>query len=67
MTSQQNNDRRESRKLKAGDRVCWKGDAKNIGTIKGTSWSGFTIEWEDGDKTSVSHDDMGPISRRLVS
>lgn len=40
----------ESRKLKAGDRVCWKGDAKNQGTVKSTSWSGVTIEWDDGDK-----------------
>jgi len=53
----------ESRKLKAGDRVCWQGDVKNKGTVRGTSWSGVTIDWDDGDSTSVSHNDMAQISR----
>jgi hypothetical protein len=53
----------ESRKLKSGDRVCWQGDVKNKGTVRGTSWSGVTIEWDDGDSTSVSHNDMAPINR----
>jgi hypothetical protein len=51
----------ESRKLKSGDRVSWLGDLKNQGTIRGTSWSGITIDWDDGDSTSVSHNDMGPV------
>jgi hypothetical protein len=33
----------ESRKLKSGDRVFWRGDLKNQGTIKGTSWSGSRL------------------------
>jgi hypothetical protein len=53
----------ESRKLKPGDRVFWQGDVKNQGTVKGTSWSGVTVDWDDGDKTSISHNDMVPISR----
>jgi hypothetical protein len=53
----------ESRKLKVGDRVCWSGDAKNQGTVSGTSWSGVTIEWDDGDKTSVGHNDMAQVDR----
>jgi hypothetical protein len=51
----------ESRKLKSGDRVCWLGDLKNQGTVRGTSWSGVTVDWDDGDATSVSHNDMGPV------
>ncbi len=53
----------ESRKLKSGDRVFCQGDVKNQGTVKGTSWSAVTINWDDGDTTSVNHDDMAPISR----
>jgi len=53
----------ESRKLKPGDRVFWQDDVKNQGTVKGTSWSGVTIDWDDGDSTSVSHNDMAPIGR----
>jgi hypothetical protein len=53
----------ESRKLKVGDRICWKGDATNQGTIRGTSWSGVTIDWDDGDSTSVSHNDTAQVDR----
>lgn len=51
----------ESRKLIVGDRVCWKGDATNQGTIKGTAWSGVTIVWDDGDSNSISHNDMTQV------
>ena len=53
----------ESRKLKVGDRVYWKGDAKNQGTVRATSWSDVTIDWDDGDSTSVSHNDMAQVDR----
>jgi hypothetical protein len=53
----------ESRNLEVGDRVRWKGDATNQGTVRGTSWSGVTIAWDDGDTTSVSHNDMGQVDR----
>jgi len=53
----------QSRKLKVGDRVCWNRDVKNQGTVKGTSWSGVTIDWDDGESTSVSHNDMAQIDR----
>jgi hypothetical protein len=53
----------ESRKLKSGDRVSWRGDLKNQGTVRGTSWSGVTIDWDDGESTSVSHNDMAQVSR----
>jgi hypothetical protein len=53
----------ESRKLKARDRVSWRGDVKNQGTVRGTSWSGVTIDWDDGESTSVSHNDMAQIKR----
>jgi hypothetical protein len=53
----------ESRKLKIGDRVRWKGGATNQGRVRGTSWSGVTIDWDDGDSTSASHNDMTPVDR----
>jgi hypothetical protein len=43
--------------------VCWQGDVENQGTVKGTSWSGITIEWDDGDVTSISHNDMSAVDR----
>jgi hypothetical protein len=53
----------ESRKLKSGDRVFWQDDMTNQGTVRGTSWSGVTIDWDDGESTSVSHNDMAQVSR----
>jgi len=53
----------ESRKLNSGEQVFWQDDVKNQGTVKGTSWSGVTIDWDDGDSTSVSHNDMAQINR----
>jgi hypothetical protein len=53
----------ESRKLKSGDRVSWRDDLKNQGTVRGTSWSGVTIDWDDGESISVSHNDMAQVSR----
>jgi hypothetical protein len=53
----------ESRKLKSGDRVFWRDDVKNQGTVRGASWSGVTIDWDDGESNSVSHNDMAQIKR----
>jgi hypothetical protein len=53
----------QSRQLKIGDRVCWMESLTNLGTVKGTAWSGVTIAWDDGDTTSVSHNEMGPVDR----
>jgi hypothetical protein len=53
----------ESRKLKSGDCVFWRDDLKNQGSVRGTSWSGVTIDWDDGESTSVSHNDMAQVSR----
>jgi hypothetical protein len=49
--------------LKSGDRVSRRGDLKNQGTVRGTSWSGVAIDWDDGESTSVSHNDMAQVSR----
>jgi hypothetical protein len=53
----------ESRKLKSGDRVSWRDDSKNQGTVRGMPWIGVTIDWDDGESTSVSHNDMAQVSR----
>jgi hypothetical protein len=53
----------QSRTLSVGDRVCWKKSDKNLGTVTGTTWSGVTIAWDDGDSNSVSHNDMAQVER----
>jgi len=53
----------DSRRLFVGDRVAWQGDLTNQGTVKGKSWYGVTIAWDDGDTNSVSHNDMRQVER----
>jgi hypothetical protein len=55
--------RDQSRVLKMYDRVCWKNSATDLGTVIGTAWSGVTISWDDGDTTSIQHNDMAQVER----
>jgi len=53
----------QSRGLKVGDRVCWGATTTDLGTVIGTSWSEVTISWDDGEASSVSHNDMAKVER----
>jgi hypothetical protein len=51
----------ESKNLKKGDRVFWRGDAADSGTISGRSWDAVTIAWENGQVATVHHGDMREV------
>ena len=51
----------ESKNLKKGTRVYWRGDAEDSGIITETSWNAVTIAWDNGKVASVHHGDMGEI------
>jgi hypothetical protein len=53
----------ESKNLKKGTRVCWRGDAADTGIITETSWDAVTIAWNNGHVASVHHGDMREIER----
>ena len=53
----------QSRGLKVGDRVCWGATTTDLGTVIGTSWSEVAISWDDGEASSVSHNDMAKVER----
>ena len=53
----------QSRGLKVGDRVCWGVTITDLGTVVGTSWSEVAITWDDGEASSVSHNDMAKVER----
>jgi small-conductance mechanosensitive channel len=53
----------ESRMLKVGDRVSWRSSLTDLGTVVGTTWNGVTIDWDDGQTTSIQHNDMAQIER----
>jgi hypothetical protein len=51
----------ESKALKKGTRVYWRGDAADSGTITETSWDAVTIAWNSGQVARVHHGDMRDI------
>ena len=53
----------ESKALKKGARVYWRGNAADSGTVTATSWDAVTITWDDGKVANVHHGDMREIER----
>jgi hypothetical protein len=53
----------ESKLLKKGDRVYWRGDANDSGVITETSWAAVTIAWNDGQVASMHHGDMREVQQ----
>jgi hypothetical protein len=53
----------ESKSLKKGARVYWRGDAADGGVVTETSWAAVTITWDNGQVASVHHGDMREIQR----
>ena len=45
----------ESKGLKKGSCVYWRGDATDSGTITATSWDSVTIAWDIGQVAIVHH------------
>jgi len=53
----------ESRALKEGDRVCWKNDQADRGTVTETNWAGVTVKWDNRSKQDILHNDMAQVER----
>jgi hypothetical protein len=53
----------ESKGLKKGNRIYWRGDATDSGTITETSWDAVTIAWDTSQVAIVHHGDMREIER----
>jgi hypothetical protein len=51
----------ESKDLKKGARVYWRGEAADSGIITETSWDAVTIAWNNGQVATVHHGDMREI------
>jgi len=45
----------ESKDLKKGARVYWRGDPADSGIITNTSWDAVTIAWNNGQVATVHH------------
>jgi hypothetical protein len=51
----------ESKGLKKGSHVYWRGDAADSGVVTETSWDAVTIAWDNGQVATVHHGDMREI------
>lgn len=56
----------ESKALKKGSRVYWRGDAADCGVVTERSWDAVTIVWDNGHVATVHHGDMGEIQRAPI-
>ena len=54
----------ESKGLKKGRRVYWRGDAADGGSITEISWDAVTIAWDNGPVVRVLHGDSAKSSER---
>jgi len=54
----------ESKALKRGTRVYWRGDPADSGIVTETSWDAVTIAWDNGQVAIVHHGDMREIQRQ---
>ena len=59
-------DATESKKLRTGARVYWRGNTADSGVITETSWDAVTIAWDNGHVAVVHHGDMREIQRGWV-
>jgi hypothetical protein len=53
----------ESKALKKGTRVYWRGDTADSGIITETSWDAVTIAWDNGQVANLHHGDMREIQQ----
>ena len=47
---------------RVGDRVCLGATTTDLGTDIRTSWSEVVVTWDDGEASSVSHNDMAKLN-----
>jgi len=52
----------QSRLLKVGARVCWRGNQNDQGIVIETNWSGVTLKWDSRSEQSILHNDMDAVS-----
>ena len=51
----------QSRKLSVGDRVGWRTDKSDLGTVTETNWAGVTIRWDNRSEQMILHNDMAQV------
>jgi hypothetical protein len=50
-----------SKRLKIGQRVTWRGNAADQGTVTASDWSGVRIAWDNGKDQFLHHNNMTEV------
>jgi hypothetical protein len=53
----------ESKGVKKGSRIYWRGDAADGGIVTETSWDAVKITWDNGQVASIHHGGMREIEQ----
>jgi hypothetical protein len=53
----------QSRTLAVGDRVFWKADKSDKGTVTEKNWAGVTVRWDNRKEQTILHNDMTLVER----
>ncbi|MGM4923194.1 hypothetical protein AB8A31_09840 [Tardiphaga sp. 804_B3_N1_9] len=48
--------------MRVGDRVHWKNDRADAGTVAESTWSGVVIKWDNRGPQTIMHNDMVDVS-----
>jgi hypothetical protein len=56
----------QSRHLKVGDRVCWRDDKVDGGTVTERNWAGVTIEWDNRSAFSAQRYGAGNVGTETL-
>ena len=51
----------QSRLLNIGDRVYWRDDKNDQGTVTETNWAGVTLKWDNREQQAVLYNDMESV------
>ncbi len=53
----------ESKALKKGARIYWRGDVADSGVVTEISWDAVTIAWDNGQVARIHHGDMREVQK----
>lgn len=51
----------QSRSIVVGDRVRWRDDDADLGSVTEKDWAGVTIKWDNRSEQSILHNDMTEV------
>jgi hypothetical protein len=51
----------QSKSLKIGERVSWRGESTDLGTVIEKNWNAVKIKWDAGKTSEFHHNETGDL------